>query len=407
MSAPAGRLSRLATAALVVLLGALVVAGAVFGPGAGDGAQRPPYALDSAQPDGLLALVRWLDALGYDAGTLDGPAPPAAADRLVFVWPGERPFTAAEAEGVVGWVRAGGTLALVGPTWNERALGAALGVRLADAAGVAVRLGPAPTLAARQPLVPAGPAGYGPGAGPALDLAGAPAAVAVVGGGDGPTVAVQAVGRGRVWHFSPRHDFTNHRLAESDDAALLAPLLRHVPPGGRVRFDAYHLATPGPGADGGAGGLRGWLWGSGPGRAILWLAALALSGLALAGRRLGPPLPAAVREARRTEAEFVSAMAGLHRRADDRALVVDHLRAGLARAARRGGLDAATQDRLAAIDGGLAAAGDGAALLRWAAAAEAALDALAGRTAGAGGRGRAGQNEGGQGEGGDDTDGGR
>ncbi len=388
MTAPAG-LSRWSTALLAALLVALAAAGAVFGPReAGD---RPPYALDSAQDDGLLALARWLKALGYDVGRL-GAAPPAADDRLVFVWPGQRPFEDDAVAALLGWVRGGGTLALVGPGWNERALGAALGVRQADAGRGALRLGSAGGLSARQPLVPDGPVDFGAPDGPALDLSGAPAAVAVVAGAAGPTVAVQALGRGRVWHFSPRHDFTNARLRDDvGDAALLAPLLRHVPAGGRVRFDAYHLATPAAGAAAGVGTLRGWLWGSGPGRALLWLAALGFAALVLAGRRLGPPLPPAQADARRTEAEFVTAVAGLHRRAGDRAVVVDHLRGRLARAVRRGGLDAAAAERLAAIDAGLAAAREPAALLRWAAAAEAALDGLGdrvdGNVPGNGGRG--------------------
>ncbi|MEO8084896.1 MAG: DUF4350 domain-containing protein [Ardenticatenales bacterium] len=423
------RLSRGATLLLVGLLTALVLATAVFG-GGGEAEVRPAYALDSAQPDGLLALSRWLTGLGYDAAPQTTAAPPAAADGLLFVWPGGRPFTDTEAAALDAWVRRGGTLALIGPTWNERRLAARFGVRLGQAPGLAgavdVARGDPPRLRAHQPLVPDGPIDYGAALDVApLDLTAAPNAVAVIAGPSGPTVAVQALGRGQVWHFAPRHDFTNERLADArqgggagdagdgggGDRALLIPLLRHVPAKGVVRFDAYHLDVPAPGApasDGrGPATLREWLWATGPGRAILWLIALAFAALVLAGLRLGPPLPPSIAEQRRTEAEFVTAMAGLHRRAGDRALVADHVRARLLTAARRAlslppsasagdvdaalaavsavsaagtmptgvapGLDAATAARYRAALAGLAAVGDEAALLRWAVEAEAVM----------------------------------
>ena len=382
VSSPSARLSRGAAGLLAALLGALLLAGMIFGRGP-DAAPRPPYALDSAQPDGLLALVRWLERLDFDVATLDTAVSPAADDALLFIWPGAVRYTPDEAAALERWVRAGGTLALIGPGFREQALATRFGVRLGGDAGglVGAPGGPLarPTLAAEQPLVPDGPTGYGPLVRSPLDLDDAPAAVTVVGAQGRPTVAVQRLGRGRIWHFAPQHDFTNERLADSADRAFLAPLLRHVPPGGRVRLDAYHLGVE-AGSDGAraTGTLRGWLWASGPGRAILWLAALLFAALALAGLRLGPPLPFAAAGARRTEAEFVTAMAALHRRAGDRALVVDHARARLLGRVGKGDLDEATAARVAAAVAGLAAARDEAAVLRWVVEADDILTALNG-----------------------------
>ncbi|MBK6769743.1 MAG: DUF4350 domain-containing protein [Ardenticatenales bacterium] len=382
-ASPSARLSRSAAGLLAALLGALLLAGVLFGGGPA-AAPRPPYALDSAQPDGLLALVRWLERLDYDVATLDSAAPPAEDDALLFIWPGTERYTPDEAAALERWVHAGGTLALIGPGFREQALATRFGVRLGESGGPGG--GPSgplsrPTLAAQQPLVPDGPTGYGALVRSPLDLDDAPAAVAVIGAPGRPTVAVQRLGTGRIWHFAPQHDFTNERLADSADRAFMAPLVRHVPAGGRVRLDAYHLGVEAA-ADGGdgTGTLRGWLWASGPGRAVLWLAALAFAALALAGVRLGPPLPFAAAGARRTEAEFVTAMAALHRRAGDRALVADHARARLLGRAGKDDLDAATAARVEAAVAGLAAARDEAAVLRWVVEADDILTALNGGT---------------------------
>ena len=76
----------------------------------------PPFDLNSARPDGLLGLVRWLEAMGYRIERTDGRQVddlPAAA--LLFVYPNQRNYTAGEAAQLQQWVAGGGTLVLAGP----------------------------------------------------------------------------------------------------------------------------------------------------------------------------------------------------------------------------------------------------------------------------------------------------
>jgi hypothetical protein len=152
------------------------------------------YDPDSGGPRGLLGLRLWLADLGYRVETTAGERfrLPAGA-RLLLVFPGDQRFTDAEATEVRRWVEAGGTLALVGPDRRDRSLIEVFGVRprtvVAD-----------PTLPLRpvQPWLPDAPGELGQlGWQPALDLAEAPAAAAIVAAENGAvTVAVQPARRG-------------------------------------------------------------------------------------------------------------------------------------------------------------------------------------------------------------------
>ena len=91
-----------------------------------------PYDLDASHPAGLLALRLWLTELGYDVQRTGGLRfdLPAAAD-LLFVYPNQLSYNAAEAAALKQWVEQGGTLVLVGPTAEDHALVDAFGVRQA------------------------------------------------------------------------------------------------------------------------------------------------------------------------------------------------------------------------------------------------------------------------------------
>lgn len=305
-----------------------------------------PYDLDAAYPEGLLALRLWLEALGYEVQRIDGlrfEIPNEA--RLVFVYPNQLLYTTEEAERLRRWVEEGGTLALIGPDHDDRALIEVFGVKLNPELSYERRLAPL------LPLLPGGRAVY-----PrdwlspiqTLDLSEAPQAVPALAllaaFEDAPSltdprvvVAVQAVGRGVVWHFAPGVDFTNHALQAFAQGDLLLALLRTVPESSVAAFDTYHLfglsrvgeriAT-----------LQDWLYRTPTGWATLFV--LIGTGVfwVLNGRRLGPPLAPVELAPRREAAEYVRAMANLYRRARAQAALADYhahrLKVGLAR--RRG-----------------------------------------------------------------------
>lgn len=329
----------LAIAALVVIL---LLAALVTTP--------PPepvaYDLDASHPTGLLGLRLWLTELGYDVQRTGGLRfdLPAATD-LLFVYPNQLSYSAAEATTLRAWVEHGGTLVLVGPAAEDRELIAAFGVRVASEqsnGNEQVQV---------QPLLPEGHRvypreWYAPGV--TLDLSDAPQAVPVLAlaerdsdhatlierAASAPVVAVQAVGDGVVWHLAPGVDLTNLNLAEYAQGELLPALLRNVPAGGMVVFDAYHLfgfsrvgeqiAT-----------LQDWLYRTPTGWATLFALVVTSGYLLLQGRRLGPPLVTVAQTRGREAAEYVQAMANLHRRAGEHVEMAQHhhhrLKVGLAR----------------------------------------------------------------------------
>ncbi|HHY55795.1 MAG TPA: DUF4350 domain-containing protein [Chloroflexi bacterium] len=305
-----------------------------------------PYDLDASHPTGLLGLRLWLTELGYDVQRTGGLRfeLPAATDML-FVYPNQLSYNAAEAAMLRAWVEQGGTLVLVGPAGEDRELIAAFGVRVAS------ELSYENEQVQVQPLLPEGRRVYprewfAPGV--TLDLSDAPQAVPVLALADGdsdrvtliehavrkPVVAVQSVGEGVVWHLAPGVDLTNLNLAEYQQGELLPALLRTTPAGGKIVFDAYHLfgfsrvgeqiAT-----------LQDWLYRTPTGWAMLFTLLVTGGFLLLEGRRLGPPLVTVAQTRGREAAEYVRAMANLHRRAGEHVALAQHhhhrLKVGLAR----------------------------------------------------------------------------
>lgn len=336
------RLRSLATPlALAALVAILLIAALVTTPPP----EPIPYDLDASHPTGLLGLRLWLSELGYAVQRTGGLRfdLPDAAD-IVFVYPNQLSYSAAEAATLRAWVERGGTLVLVGPAAEDNELIAAFGVRVAS------ELSYESEQVQVQPLLPEGRRVYRrewftPGV--TLDLREAPQAVPVLALVDAdsdratliehaaskPVVAVQSVGDGVVWHLAPGVDLTNLNLAEYAQGELLPALLRNVPAGGVVVFDAYHLfgfsrvgeriAT-----------LQDWLYRTPTGWATLFALVTTGGFLLLQGRRLGPPLVTVAQTRGREAAEYVRAMANLHRRAGEHAELAQHhhhrLKIGLA-----------------------------------------------------------------------------
>ena len=292
-----------------------------------------PFAPDSAAPTGLLALVRWLEALGYDVQrTDDRPFAELSAARLMLVYPNQRPYSAEEAAQLQRWVADGGTLLLAGPAPTDTALVDAFGVRMVateDLTGARFQ---------SQPLLPEGRTSYWQSLqfeANSLDLSGAPGAVAVLTSYDGAAaLAVQTVGAGRVWHVVPALALTNDGLRQNSQGELLPALLRNLPAGSTIVFDTAHLfdlsRTAQPIAT-----LQDWLYRTPGGWAtLLGLVACAVY-LLLQGRRLGPALTSTAERPRREAAEHVRALAALARRAQLSRDLVEYQRRRLKRGLAR------------------------------------------------------------------------
>lgn len=330
--------------AIVALFSVMLLAALIASP--------PPtpirYDLDANHESGLLGLRLWLEELGYDVRRTGGLRfdLPADAD-LIFVYPNQLTYTTEEAAYLRHWVEAGGTLALIGPANEDTALIDAFGVRLnAD-------LRPERQQTQMQPLLPEGRLTYLRewfSSSMTLDLTDAPRAVPVLAltatasdeslgeiVATRTVAAVQPVDAGVVWHFVPGVDFTNLNLRSFDQGELLPALLRTVPEGGVIVFDAYHLFGLSRVGDQ-IVTLQDWLYRTPTGWATLFALAASAIFLLLNGRRLGPPLVTVQQTRGREAAEYVRAMANLHRRARRHTELAQHharrLKVGLAR--RRG-----------------------------------------------------------------------
>lgn len=304
--------------AIVLLFGIFLVAAVLSTPPP----EPVPYDLNAGHPRGLLGLRLWLEELGYGVHRIDGlrfAVPDEAA--LLFVYPNQLAYTEEEAAALRDWVAAGHTAVIVGPGTEDGTLAENFGVRLAGESAFDS------ALTQSQPLIPDGAATYErewfmPSA--VLDLTDAPQAVPVLTIGErGAVAAVQRVGDGTVWHLAPGVDLTNGGLQETQQGDLLPAILRGIPDGAVVAFDAYHLFGMSRVGEQIAT-LQDWLYRTPGGWATLFAMLAGGLYLVLQGRRLGPPLVTVEQTRGRQSAEFIEAMANLHRRAREQDDLVRH-----------------------------------------------------------------------------------
>ena len=301
---------------------------------------HPPYHPQSKAANGTLVLWRWLERMGYQVRRLpETPAAEPPEADMILLFPGQKPFSAGDAEMLYDWTAAGHTLVLVG-MHAETAIRQQFGVTKSTDAETFLNA----YLFQDIPLLPQAPSALKPPLlqNSGLDISDAPDALPALNHHfrneiTRPAVAVQAVGEGVVWHLAPQAAPTNEAL-QGEMGFLIPALLRTAPEGGVILMDIYHPLTPAsdetaqrsaPQAT-----LPGYLLHTAWGRAALLAGALLLAFLLLQGRRLGPPLPASHEIRRREAAEYVEAMARLKRRARQRNAVARHqslrLRSGLA-----------------------------------------------------------------------------
>ena len=115
------------------------------------------------------------------------------------------------------------------------------------------------------------------------------------------------VGNGKVFVLSSDFPLSNEGLGSADNGAFVYNLLQTG--GKRVSFDETHHG------ESAGGDLVGLLTGTPWGLALLYGTVLGALYVVWSARRLGPPIPVLPPDRRRPTSDYVTAVAGLFRRA--------------------------------------------------------------------------------------------
>lgn len=274
-------------------------------------APETPLSLDSAAPDGALALQLWLTRMGYSMRRQDSYGQPGTHGTLLVLEP-ERDATSQEVTGLLQWASSGGRLIIVSdesfPLW------AASGMHITFARSAPVRV-TQPVLL--QPITTrlAGTANLITGF---TEDRGSGAATRY-----GTVLTRRAWGQGELWGLTAPHLLDNAHIGRSQNRRLALNLVGSPGP---ITVD-----QPGPAS---AGGSTSWLSGTAWGIAVLFGLAILMMFRWLGGWRLGPPI-IPFSERRRPAVEYVLSLAALlrraHRRADVLAIYQRELRERLRR----------------------------------------------------------------------------
>jgi hypothetical protein len=319
----------------IAALFGVLIAFTLYGPGAGsptDEGERG--SVHSSGATGALALQRWLDSLGYQTANLEytGWAIPDDAAALFMITPVREPIRDEEAQEILRWVRAGGTLIAVDERpqrlLNANGLWETLQVTAAISEAEELQVAGQATVA--QPLLVSPPVSSVP-----VSTTGAlriddGAYVTLLQTRFGPTLIGRQEGRGYMYLSVAAHPFTNAGLREPGSAALVLNLLSRVPRGAMVLFDEFHhgFTTQAAAAQ---PSLRRIVLSQWWGWAALYAAGVLALYLVLTGRRFGRPIPLRRDIVRRSSAEYVQSMADLLRRSGKREHIAQHYHANLKR----------------------------------------------------------------------------
>lgn len=315
----------LAAAALLVLTIAVVVLSARGTSGSED---RTGSVYDDGA-GGAAALRTYLSSLGAATTTLEGDTFAPADARVVILLGASEIVTDADVSTLRDFVRTGGTVIVATELGlAERALLGAYGVSVAGVAAPGRHVLADPVFAdppARALVIDRG-----------VTLATGANADVLATDGRAPLIVSVREGSGVFIVAGSLWPFVAGGLADGDNARVVLALAKPALSGGTIAFDEYHHGVH-PTSDVMVLVERTWA-----GRALVFAAAVTLLYLLLGGRRLGPPIPLAVRPAR-SSLEYVRGFAGLVRRSGRgevaRRRLRSDLRSGLAREL---GLDPAT-----------------------------------------------------------------
>lgn len=305
---------------LVLLIGLAVVSAIQRSQDAPqDARQIFPRSTHSAQDNGALALLMWLDSIGYRTHRIENEEffVGDGTDAL-FIFNPITVFDDSQVNNIVQWVERGNTLIVAEEfsIGNERLL-RRLQVRLNS-------LGTRVTGATLEQPVQGGLHG----AKVNLDTGHALALdrndyVTYLSAENVPLLVSFPQGKGRVWFSSAPQLFDNGNLTEDANAALVMAMLSSVPRGGQVAFDEYHLDFMRSSAAE-ARSIQQLLFNTPWGWAILYSLVIVFAYLFVNGKRFGRVIPLPKDVERRSPAEYVTSMANLYRRAGKRGLVAHH-----------------------------------------------------------------------------------
>ncbi len=259
------------------------------------------YASTDGAPGGVLALRRWLSALGYETKSVQAQRFAVPVDVAVLFVLGPTEFVPREdARELREWVSRGNTL-VIGSDRSlvDEALYEVFGATLEERAPRPISGEISPALA--RPVL----RDLSTSTSRALALR-QPAAV-VIGDGARTILAERQVGTGTVWLLSAPDMLVNANLGAAQNDRLVLNLLADARRGSVVGFDEYHHGVH---LEPDAFGL---FTGTAPGRAALLAGALVFLYAALRGRRFGAPLPLEERPAR-SSLDYIRSFAGLLRR---------------------------------------------------------------------------------------------
>ncbi len=286
--------------------------------------ELPPGSSYSAQPDGALALYTWIEASGGHAQRVTVSSTDQSVATLLMLQP-QTPFSTSTRRGLEAFAGRGGTIVLAGDSVEW----------VVAARGLGVTVEPT-TFSASTATSPDGlripfAAHYrlkADSADPLLVL------------DDGDWVGLRMPYRqGALVVLASSDLLTNAGL---NDAATARFVYRQIvgPLGaGTMAFD--ESGRPGSTTTADANTESQLLFGTAPGRAILYAALLTFAFLLLAGRRLGPPIvPIAAAASQRTMYEHVQMLADLYRRAGQVATARSAFTAHYTRLLARGGVNA-------------------------------------------------------------------
>jgi hypothetical protein len=267
--------------------------------------ERPPPPTGSSystEPNGAQALYTWIESSGGRPQRLHEPIVRGAqAPRTVLILQPETPIDAAGGDGYESVTTDGGTLILAGDSlpW----------VLYARQLGITV-----------EPVRGASPRAIAPDGGLQLLLA----ARYRLRAADAQPLLIDPNGewlglrkpykQGTLIVIATPDPFLNAPLRDDPTARFTYRQL--VSEASDVAFDELHHSFAPPGISGAPATVNQLLFTTAPGRAVLYVMGLVFAYLVLAGRRLGPALPARPpTETRRTMYEHVQMLANLYRRA--------------------------------------------------------------------------------------------
>ncbi len=329
----------LASAVLAIVTIAVLIA-TTTGPSSA-GVSRTASVYDDG-PGGASALRRYLEAMGAATTTIQGEAfAPKADARVVLILGAGEAITDTDATKLRSFARTGGTVIVATEVgFLERSLFDAYGVSASGVAAPGQHLIANATFADPPARVLTIDRGIALDAGTRADV--------LATDGQAPLIVAVREGSGLVIFAGSLWPFLAAGLGEADNARMVLALVRPAlgTTGGTVAFDEYHHGLH-PSSDVMVLIERTW-----PGRALVFAAIVTFLYLLLSGRRIGPPVPLAVRPAR-SSLEYVRGFAGLVRRSGRGEIARRRLRADLQTGLARGlGLDPATPfDRVLATIG--------------------------------------------------------